>query len=105
MSENRLSLTVQVPVAATLTVVPEYGPSRPATEADLRSLGWRHQSDIYRRLADLFAKAGLETDEGAAGFVRYFVEYFWLYDHDPDPDDIARFGEMMRSLDAAALEE
>ncbi len=69
--EMKIDVTMNVP--AKLIVVPEYGPERDATPADLEALGWSNRRDLYVRVAEFMRNVGLDPD-GEHSELRCFVE-------------------------------
>ncbi len=91
-----ITMMVPTPVAAKLVIVPEYGPQRDATEADLRKMGYVNRPWLYAAASEALARimglTGVDDRldltrepwcDTLANLVRYFIETAIMY-HDLD---------------------
>lgn len=88
-----LTTTIDMPVTAKLMLVPEFGEPREATPADIRAIGFVHQSDLYMAADYALTRIMGVTDDDrmdltrwrdgdtVANLVRYFIDVVINYHH------------------------
>lgn len=96
-----LKAAVQIPATAELRLVCEdHEWSRPATDEDIKALGYVHKDEVYRRWAHIaYELAGLNPDNDAVSMTRFLLhDYPTNHNWEPDQNDVETLKRMMTVL-------